>query len=243
MFVTAEQSLLDLATQDSARALDRRLRHYGTRTSLLVSCELGYLSIAPIRTSSRSSAAGANLVLTTNLALGEWPAIFLNAASAIGVRQHLEEPLAQHCAIRSPASIPTSWTASFGTRGHRMGSSSTALRSHSRAPASPSATCRDGRTGYEHRIVAQRLRTVPVASPMATKDNRHPQAPTTDTRSARGHGYRLPLDHPLHDTEPLHHLATDDRPAPRSVLGLRPDPVRPIEIRPKERHIVACSPP
>ena len=85
MFVTAEQSLLDLATQDSARALDRRLRHYGTRTSLLVSCELGYLSIAPIRTSSRSSAAGANLVLTTNLALGEWPAIFLNADSAIGV--------------------------------------------------------------------------------------------------------------------------------------------------------------
>src|SRR5204862_4760406 len=30
VFVTAEQSLLDLATQDSARALDRRLRHYGT---------------------------------------------------------------------------------------------------------------------------------------------------------------------------------------------------------------------
>jgi hypothetical protein len=30
--------------QDSARGLDRRLRHYGTRTTLLVIDEIGYLS-------------------------------------------------------------------------------------------------------------------------------------------------------------------------------------------------------
>jgi len=35
-FTTASQLLLDLAAQDSARALDRRLRHYGSRTSLLI---------------------------------------------------------------------------------------------------------------------------------------------------------------------------------------------------------------
>src|SRR2546428_1652263 len=43
-FVTASQLLLDLAAQESARALDRRLRHYGSRTSLLIVDEIGYLS-------------------------------------------------------------------------------------------------------------------------------------------------------------------------------------------------------
>ena len=44
LFVTASQLLLDLAAQDSARALDRRLRHYGTRTTVLIVDEIGYLS-------------------------------------------------------------------------------------------------------------------------------------------------------------------------------------------------------
>jgi len=35
--------LLDLAAQDSARALDRRIRHY-SRPALLVCDEIGYLS-------------------------------------------------------------------------------------------------------------------------------------------------------------------------------------------------------
>lgn len=41
LFVTAAQLLLDLGAQESARALDRRLRHYATRTSVLVVDELG----------------------------------------------------------------------------------------------------------------------------------------------------------------------------------------------------------
>jgi len=43
LFVTAAQLLLDLAAQDSARALERRFRHY-CRPSLLCLDEIGYLS-------------------------------------------------------------------------------------------------------------------------------------------------------------------------------------------------------
>jgi DNA replication protein DnaC len=90
LFVTASQLLLDLAAQESARALDRRLRHYGTRTSLLVVDEIGYLSydsrnadllfqVVSRRHEKRS------LVLTTNLAFSDWPTIFPNASSAIAL--------------------------------------------------------------------------------------------------------------------------------------------------------------
>jgi DNA replication protein DnaC len=89
-FITASQLLLDLAAQESARALDRRLRHYGTRTSLLIVDEIGYLSYDSrnadllfqivSRRHERKS-----LVLTTNLAFSDWPSIFPNATSAIGL--------------------------------------------------------------------------------------------------------------------------------------------------------------
>lgn len=86
LVVTASQMLLDLAGQDSARALDRRLRHY-TRPALLVVDEIGYLSydnrnadllfqIVSRRYEHKS------LVLTTNLPFAEWPSIFPNAACA-----------------------------------------------------------------------------------------------------------------------------------------------------------------
>jgi DNA replication protein DnaC len=86
LVVTASQLLLDLAGQDSARALDRRLRHY-TRPALLVVDEIGYLSydnrnadllfqIVSRRYEHKS------LVLTTNLPFAEWPTIFPNAACA-----------------------------------------------------------------------------------------------------------------------------------------------------------------
>ena len=86
LVVTASQMLLDLAGQDSARALDRRLRHY-TRPALLVIDEIGYLSydnrnadllfqIVSRRYEHKS------LVLTTNLPFAEWPSIFPNAACA-----------------------------------------------------------------------------------------------------------------------------------------------------------------
>jgi DNA replication protein DnaC len=93
-FVTASQLLLDLAAQDSARALDRRLRHYGTRTTVLIVDEIGYLSydsrnadllfqVVSRRHERRS------LVLTTNLAFRDWQTIFPNATSAVALIDRL----------------------------------------------------------------------------------------------------------------------------------------------------------
>jgi DNA replication protein DnaC len=77
--------LLDLGAQESARALDQRLRHYCTRTGLLVIDEIGYLSYdnrnadllfqAVSRRYERKS-----IVITSNLAFADWPTIFPNAA-------------------------------------------------------------------------------------------------------------------------------------------------------------------
>jgi DNA replication protein DnaC len=89
LFVTAAQLLLDLAAQDSARALDRRLRHY-CRPALLVCDEIGYLSydnrnadllfqVVSRRYETKS------LVLTTNLAFTDWPSVFPNATCAVAL--------------------------------------------------------------------------------------------------------------------------------------------------------------
>lgn len=85
LFTTAAQMLLDLGSQESARALDQRLRHYCTRTGLLVIDEIGYLSYdnrnadllfqVVSRRYERKS-----VVITSNLAFKDWPTIFPNAA-------------------------------------------------------------------------------------------------------------------------------------------------------------------
>jgi len=86
LVVTAAQLLLDLGAQDSARSLDRRLRHYA-KQSLLVIDEVGYLAfdnrnadllfqVIARRYERRS------LVLTTNLSFRDWPTIFPNATCA-----------------------------------------------------------------------------------------------------------------------------------------------------------------
>jgi DNA replication protein DnaC len=86
LVVTAAQLLLDLAAQDSARGLERRLRHYA-KQKLLVIDEVGYLAfdnrnadllfqVIAQRYERRS------LVLTTNLPFRDWPTIFPNATCA-----------------------------------------------------------------------------------------------------------------------------------------------------------------
>ena len=84
LFITAADLLLDLTAQESARALDRRLKYYA-RISCLCIDEIGYLSyevrnadllfrVVTMRYEQKS------LVLTTNLRFAEWPTIFPGAA-------------------------------------------------------------------------------------------------------------------------------------------------------------------
>lgn len=86
LFTTASQLLLDLGAQETARALERRLRHY-SKVRLLIVDEVGYLSydarsadllfqLVNRRYEERS------LVLTTNLAFRDWHTVFPNAACA-----------------------------------------------------------------------------------------------------------------------------------------------------------------
>jgi DNA replication protein DnaC len=93
LFITAAQMLLDLSSQESARALERRLRHY-QRFALLVVDEIGYLSydnrnadlffqVVSRRYEQKS------IVLTTNLAFSDWKSIFPNATSATALIDRL----------------------------------------------------------------------------------------------------------------------------------------------------------
>src|SRR3989475_10886922 len=89
LFITAAQLLLDLGSQESTRALARRLNHYATR-GLLVIDEIGYLSydaraadllfqVVSRRYEKRS------LVLTTNLPFSVWPTHISNSVCPIAL--------------------------------------------------------------------------------------------------------------------------------------------------------------
>lgn len=84
LFISAAELLLDLGAQESARGLDRRLKHYA-RIGLLAIDEIGYLSydvrsadllfqLVSMRYEKKP------LVLTTNLVFSDWPTIFPGAA-------------------------------------------------------------------------------------------------------------------------------------------------------------------
>lgn len=88
-FITAADLLLDLAGQESARALDRRMKHYA-RFALLCIDEIGYLDYEQraadllFQLVSRRYESKP-LVLTTNKSFSEWTTIFPGAACAIAL--------------------------------------------------------------------------------------------------------------------------------------------------------------
>jgi len=92
-FITASDLLLDLNGQETARALERRLRHYA-RPTLLAIDEIGYLAydahaadllfqVVSRRYEHRS------LLMTTNLAFKHWDTIFPNASCAVALIDRL----------------------------------------------------------------------------------------------------------------------------------------------------------
>jgi len=93
LFITASDLLLDLNSQDTSRALERRLRAYA-RPQLLAVDEIGYLAydahaadllyqIISRRYEQRS------IVVTTNLVFKDWPTVFPNASCAVALVDRL----------------------------------------------------------------------------------------------------------------------------------------------------------
>lgn len=93
LFVTAAQMLLDLAQQDSPRALQARLRRY-TTPRLLCLDEVGYLSYDArsadllFEVVNRRYEAG-SILLTTNMAFADWPKHFPGAACVTAMIERL----------------------------------------------------------------------------------------------------------------------------------------------------------
>jgi len=93
LFLSAAKLLLDLAGQESARALERRLRHFA-KVGLLVIDELGFLAfdnhnadlifeVIARRYEKKS------IVLSTNLAFADWHTIFPNATCAAALVERI----------------------------------------------------------------------------------------------------------------------------------------------------------
>lgn len=92
-WLTAADLILDLTSQDTARALQRRLRTY-LRPSLLAIDEVGYLAydahaadllfqVVSRRYEQKS------IVMTTNLSFKQWDTVFPNAACAVALIDRL----------------------------------------------------------------------------------------------------------------------------------------------------------
>ena len=92
-FMTAADLILDLTRQETARALQHRLRSY-LRPSLLAIDEVGYLAydahaadllfqVVSRRYEQKS------IVITTNLAFKHWDTVFPNAACAVALIDRL----------------------------------------------------------------------------------------------------------------------------------------------------------
>lgn len=93
LFVEAAEMLVDLGTQDSARALERRLRHYAKPKVLCID-EVGYLSydqraadllfqVVSRRYEKKS------IVITTNKIFNDWDSVFPGATSVVSLVDRL----------------------------------------------------------------------------------------------------------------------------------------------------------
>ena len=93
LFVTAAKMLGDLSAQDSASALERRLRYY-SRPDVLVIDELGYLSYNNqhadllFEVVNRRYESKPNII-TTNRSFGEWGEVFPNIPCVVSIIDRL----------------------------------------------------------------------------------------------------------------------------------------------------------
>lgn len=94
LFATASQLINDLSSQEGARALTRRLKHYAGCAVLCID-ELGYLSYDSraadllFEVVSRRHAASKPILLSTNLAFTDWPTVFPHATCTIALVDRL----------------------------------------------------------------------------------------------------------------------------------------------------------
>jgi DNA replication protein DnaC len=106
LFTLASQMLMNLASQDSSRALDRRLRHYTSRTGLLVLDEVDYLSYDSRNANLLFQVVSRryeqkSLVLTSNLAFSEWTGIVPNTIEGQSYRRRTAGENAAACKTKS----------------------------------------------------------------------------------------------------------------------------------------------
>lgn len=94
LFVGASQLLNDLEAQETARALDRRIKHY-VRFPLLCVDELGYLSYSNraadllFEIVNRRYIAKRPIALTTNLTFSKWTTVFPHATCTVALIDRL----------------------------------------------------------------------------------------------------------------------------------------------------------